>query len=188
MSVLIALCVCTLVCRCVGVVHPCGVRGCLLILIFCLKYLHRPPASQAESVRFRSALVVHSRNWISSPLNAICIEQTFAPAIIGNHDALVVGTTITAGSGFSFMYANTTPTKDGCGKSGRVVSYVVVKYVFPGCAVRLKPRIEDRGVCGHQVHIDRPPGFLQPIERDLRYPGVLRVFWSDQTVGCPVLL
>ena len=58
-------------------------------------YLYRPPTSSAESVRFRSALVVHSRNCISSPLNAFCTERTSAPATIGNHDARLVGTTVT---------------------------------------------------------------------------------------------
>ena len=59
-------------------------------------YLYRPPTSSAESVRFHSALVVHSKNWIYSSLDAVCTERTSAPAVIGNHDARAVGTTVTA--------------------------------------------------------------------------------------------
>ena len=59
-----------------------------------------------------------------------------APAINGNHDAWVVGTTVTALAYHSLMCANTIPTKDGCGNSsesflGRAgyVTHVVVTYV-----------------------------------------------------------
>ena len=128
-------------------------RGCCCASLWCSwsspsnyvspeVYLYRPPASSAESVRFRSALVVHSKNWISSPLGAICAERTSAPAIIGNHDARVVGTTVTALA--SHLYALTLlPLRTIVGKVAGYVAYVVVKYVYPGCAVRLKPRIEE---------------------------------------------
>ena len=96
-------------------------------------YLYRPPTSSAESVRFRSALVVYSKNWISSPLNVICTRRTCAHAIVGNHDAGVVGTAVTALTS-QLMCANTTPTKDGCGESSRVCcSRCGLKYVYPGC-------------------------------------------------------
>ena len=98
-SLLIALCVCVLVCRCAGVVYPCGVRGCLRVSPEV--YLYRPPASSVESVRLRSALVVHSKEF------AICTERTFAPAIIRSHDDRVVGTMVTALASHSLMCANT---------------------------------------------------------------------------------
>ena len=104
-------------------------------------YLYRSPTSSAESVRFRSALVVHSKNWISSPLDAFCTERTSAPAVVGNHDARVVGTTVTALASHLCAPA-LLPLRTVVGIAGNV-AYVVVKYVYPGSAVRLKPRIEE---------------------------------------------
>ena len=122
-----------------------SVRGCCASL-WCswLSYishevsLYRPLTSSAESVRCRSALVVHSRNWISSPLDAICTERTSDPAIIGNHDARVVGTTVTAL--VSHLCAPILlPLRTVVGKVAGYVAHVVVKYVYHGCDVRLNP-------------------------------------------------
>ena len=55
-------------------------------------------------------------NWLSSPWDAICTERTPAPSIIGSHDSRVLGTTITALASHLLMCANTTPSKDGCGR------------------------------------------------------------------------
>ena len=100
--------------------------------------LYRPPTSSAESIRFRSALMVPSKIWISSALDAICTELTSAPAMIGNHHARVVGTTVTALA--SHLYAPTLlPLRAVMGKVTGYAAHVVVKYVYPGCAIRLKP-------------------------------------------------
>ena len=56
------------------------------------------------------------KNWLPAPRDAICTERTPAPSIIENHDARVLGTTITALALHLLMCANTTPTKDVCGK------------------------------------------------------------------------
>ena len=105
--------------------------------------LHRLPTSSAESVRFRSALVVHSKN---------CTERISAPAIIGNHDTRVVGTTVTALA--SHLCALILlPLRTAVGKVAGYVAHVVVKWV--GEYVAIKP-------------ISPPPGFLQPIERGQR--------------------
>ena len=101
-------------------------------------YLYRPLASSAESARFRFALVMHSKKWISSPLDAICTERTSAPAIIGNHDARVVGTMVTTLA--PHLCAPTLlPIRTVVGKVAGYVAHVVVKYVYLDCAVRLKP-------------------------------------------------
>ena len=101
-------------------------------------YLYRPPTSSVESVRFRSALVVHFKSWISSPLDAICTERTSAPAIAENHDARVVGTTVPTLA--SHLCAPALfPLRTVVGNVAEYVAQVVVKYVYPGCAVRLKP-------------------------------------------------
>ena len=101
-------------------------------------YLYRQPTSSAESVRFRSALMVHFKNWICSPLEVICTEWTSAPAIAGNHDARLVGTTATALA--SHLYTPTLlPLRTVVGKVAGYVVHVVVEYVYPGCVIRLKP-------------------------------------------------
>ena len=101
-------------------------------------YLYRRPTSSAESVRFRFALVVHYKSWISSPLDAVCTERTSAPAIVENYDARVVGTTVTALAS-PFCAPTLLPLRTVVGKIAGYVARVVVKYVHPGCAVRLKP-------------------------------------------------
>ena len=101
-------------------------------------YVYRPPTSSAESVRFRFALVVHSKNWIFLLLDFICTKQTSAPAIVGYYDAQVVGTTVMALA--SHLCAPTLlPLRTVVGKVAVYVARVVVKYAYPGCAVRLKP-------------------------------------------------
>ena len=117
--------VCTgrLVCMCVRLL----VRGCYVSLrgawlslynyMFLLKSTSTariPPRPNVygSSPRWWCTL----KNWLSSPWNAICTERTPTISIIGNHDVWVLGTTITALASHLRMYANTTPTKDGCGK------------------------------------------------------------------------
>ena len=82
-------------------------------------YLYRPPTSSTESIRFPSALVVRSKTWISSPLDAICTEQTSAPAFIGNHDARVVALRSWLWL-LIFVPQHYSHTKGGCGESSRI--------------------------------------------------------------------
>ena len=82
----------------VGVVYPCGVRGCLRVI-----YLF--PLKSTSTARMPSRPNVYGsaprwwctlKNWLSSPLDAICTERSPAPSITGNHDARMLGTTIPA--------------------------------------------------------------------------------------------
>ena len=114
--VLIEICVCALVCRCVGVAYPCDVLGCVRIIIFRLKSTstthNMPPRPRVYGSAPRWWCTL--KNWLSLPLDAICTERTSSPAIVGNHDTRVVGTT--APASHSLMCVNITSTKDGCGK------------------------------------------------------------------------
>ena len=116
--VLVALCVCAFVYQCVGAVYSYGVRGCPCInFMFPLKSTstaRMPPRPNAYG--FAPLWWYTLMNWLSSPSDAICTERTPAPSIIGNHDAQVLGTTITALASHLLMWANTTPTKDDYGK------------------------------------------------------------------------
>ena len=117
-----------------------SVRGCCVSLWFSWLssysyispevFIHRRPTSSAEGVRFRSALVMHSKNWVSSTLDAICTEQTSAPAFVGNCDARVVGTTVTALVSYSCA-PTLLPLRTVVGKEAEYVAHVVVKYVYP---------------------------------------------------------
>ena len=118
LRVLIVLCICAFVYQCVGVVYPCGRRDCpRIIYLFHLKSTstaRRPPRPNmyGSAPRWWCTL----KNWLPSPLEAICTEWTPAPSIIGNHNARVLGTTITALALHLLKCANTTPTDGGCGK------------------------------------------------------------------------
>ena len=79
-------------------------------------HLYRSHASSAKRVRFCSALAVYPKELAVTPWDAIRTERTPAPSIIGNHDARVLGTTITALATHLLTCSNTSPTKDGCGK------------------------------------------------------------------------
>ena len=121
MCVLVALCVCAFVYQCVGVVYPCGVRGCP-----CISYMFPLKSTSTARMPPRPNVYISAprwwctlKNWLSSPLDAICTERIPAPSIIGNHDARVLGTTITALASHLVMGTNTIPTKDGCGNSGQ---------------------------------------------------------------------
>ena len=70
------------------------------------------PNVYGSASRWRCTL----KNWLSLTFDAICTEQNPAPAIIGNHYARVLGTTITALASHLFTCADITPTEDGCGK------------------------------------------------------------------------
>ena len=118
MCVLIKLCLCAFVYQCVGVAYPYGVRGCPRIIY--LSYLKststarmtlRPNVCGSAPRRWCTP-----KNWLPLPLDEIRTERTPAHSIIGNHDARVLGTTITALALHLLMCVNTTPTKDGCGK------------------------------------------------------------------------
>ena len=115
---LVAMCECAFACQCLGVVYPCEARGCP-----CINYMS--PLKSTSTARMPPRPNVYGaaprwwctlRNWLPAPWDAICTERTPAPSIIGNHDARVLGTTITALPSHLLMCANTTPTKDGCGK------------------------------------------------------------------------
>ena len=112
---LVRMCVCLSV---LGVVYPCGVRGCP-----CINYMS--PLKSTSTARMPPLPNVYGsaprwwctlKNRLPAPWDVICSERTPAPSITGNHDARVLGTTITALASHLLMCANTTPTKDGCGK------------------------------------------------------------------------
>ena len=112
---LVVMCVCAFVYQCVGVVYPCGVRGCPCINDMCT-------LKSTSTARMPPRLNVYGsaprwwctlKNWLSSPWDAICTERTPAPSTIGNHDARVL---VTALAAHLLMCANITPTKNGCGK------------------------------------------------------------------------
>ena len=117
MCVLVALCVCAFVYQCVGVVYPCGVRDypCIndMSPLKSTSTARMPPRPNVSGSVPRWWCTL--KNWLSAPWDAICTERTPAPSIIGNHDARLLGTTITALALHLLMCANTTPTKDGCG-------------------------------------------------------------------------
>ena len=81
---------------------------------------------------------MHSKNWISLLLDPICTERTSAPAFIEIHDVRVVGTAVMALA--SHLRAPTLlPLRTVVQNVAGYVAHFVVKFVYPGCAVRLEP-------------------------------------------------
>ena len=118
MCLLVALCECAFAYQCLGFVYPCGVRSCP-----CINYMS--PLKSTSTARMPPRPNVYGssprwwctlQNWLPASWDAICTERTPAPSVIGNHDARVLSTTITVLALHLLMCANTTPTKDGCGK------------------------------------------------------------------------
>ena len=67
-----------------------------------------PPRPNVYGYVLRSWCTLES--WLSSPLDTICTRRIPAPAIIGNHDARVLGTTITALAWHLLICADNIPT------------------------------------------------------------------------------
>ena len=100
-----------------------SVRGCCAcVVVPCINYMS--PLKSTSTARMPPWNVYGSvprwwctlKNWLPAPWDAICTERTPAPSINENHDARVLGTTVTVLAWHLHMCANTTPTKDGCGK------------------------------------------------------------------------